>query len=161
MPTPQTVTEPASHTLFILYLEGNHTLFGEKLYFIWKFSSGNTGYDLRCLKKTLNPNNQQPTKHLILFDHQVNICGAVRSSACGKIGEREASVCDGGQGLGIVSDKLELSDDGQLQLKYEGTRLSNGTTYEGGSNRTNKIDGAEVGFGCPTMQYSNQDVLQQ
>ena len=24
----------ASHTLFILYLEGNHTLFGEKLYFI-------------------------------------------------------------------------------------------------------------------------------
>ena len=31
-----------SHTLFILYLEGNHTLFGEKLYFIWKFSSGNT-----------------------------------------------------------------------------------------------------------------------
>ena len=32
-----------SHTLFILYLEGNHTLFGEKLYFICKFSSGNTG----------------------------------------------------------------------------------------------------------------------
>ena len=32
-----------SHTLFILYLEGNHTLFGGKLYFIWKFSSGNTG----------------------------------------------------------------------------------------------------------------------
>ena len=31
------------HTLFILYLEVNHTLFGEKLYFIWKFSSGNTG----------------------------------------------------------------------------------------------------------------------
>ena len=31
-----------SYTLFILYLEGNHTLFGEKLYFIWKFSSGNT-----------------------------------------------------------------------------------------------------------------------
>ena len=31
-----------NHTLFILYLEGNHTLFGEKLYFIWKFSSGNT-----------------------------------------------------------------------------------------------------------------------
>ena len=31
-----------SHTLFILYLEGNLTLFGEKLYFIWKFSSGNT-----------------------------------------------------------------------------------------------------------------------
>ena len=27
-----------SHTL-----EGNHNLFGEKLYFIWKFSSGNTG----------------------------------------------------------------------------------------------------------------------
>ena len=27
-----------SHTSF----EGNHTLFGEKLYFIWKFSSGNT-----------------------------------------------------------------------------------------------------------------------
>ena len=33
-----------SHTLFILCLEGNHTLFGEKLYFIWKFSSGNTEY---------------------------------------------------------------------------------------------------------------------
>ena len=32
-----------SDTLFILYLEGNHTLFGDKLYFIWKFSSGNTG----------------------------------------------------------------------------------------------------------------------
>ena len=31
-----------SHTLFILYSEGNHTLFEEKLYFIWKFSSGNT-----------------------------------------------------------------------------------------------------------------------
>ena len=31
-----------SHTFFILYLEGNQTLFGEKLYFIWKFSSGNT-----------------------------------------------------------------------------------------------------------------------
>ena len=31
-----------SDTLFILYLEGNHTLFGDKLYFIWKFSSGNT-----------------------------------------------------------------------------------------------------------------------
>ena len=26
----------------MLYLEGNHTLFGEKLYFIWKFTSGNT-----------------------------------------------------------------------------------------------------------------------
>ena len=33
-----------SHILFILYLEGNHTLFGEKLYFIWKFSSGNTAH---------------------------------------------------------------------------------------------------------------------
>ena len=31
-----------SHTLFILYLEGYHTLFGEKLYLIWTFSSGNT-----------------------------------------------------------------------------------------------------------------------
>ena len=31
-----------SDTLFILYLEQNHTLFGDKLYFIWKFSSGNT-----------------------------------------------------------------------------------------------------------------------
>ena len=31
------------HTLFILYFAGNHTLFGEKLYFIWKFGSGNTG----------------------------------------------------------------------------------------------------------------------
>ena len=29
-------------TLFIFYLDGNHTLFGEKLYFIWKSSSGNT-----------------------------------------------------------------------------------------------------------------------
>ena len=38
-----------SHTLFILYLEGNHTLFGDKLYFIWKFSSGNTGPDVKCL----------------------------------------------------------------------------------------------------------------
>ena len=36
------------HTLFILYLEGNHTLFGEKLYFIWKFCSGNTDfYEIR------------------------------------------------------------------------------------------------------------------
>ena len=32
-----------SHTLFILYLESNHALFGEKIYFIWKFSSGNSG----------------------------------------------------------------------------------------------------------------------
>ena len=31
-----------NHTLFILYLQGNHILFGENLYFIWKFSSGNT-----------------------------------------------------------------------------------------------------------------------
>ena len=31
-----------SDTLFILYIEGNHTLFGDKLYFIWKFGSGNT-----------------------------------------------------------------------------------------------------------------------
>ena len=31
-----------SHTLFLLYLEGNHTLFGEKIYFILKFNSGNT-----------------------------------------------------------------------------------------------------------------------
>ena len=31
-----------SHTLFIQNLEGNHTLFREKIYFIWKFSSGNT-----------------------------------------------------------------------------------------------------------------------
>ena len=28
------------YMLVILYLEGNHTLFGEKIYFIWKFSSG-------------------------------------------------------------------------------------------------------------------------
>ena len=27
----------------ILYLDEDHTLFGEKLYFIWKFISGNTG----------------------------------------------------------------------------------------------------------------------
>ena len=26
-----------------------------------------------------------------------------------------------------------------------------------GSNRTNNIDGADAGFGCPTMQYSNQN----
>ena len=31
-----------SHTLFILYLEGNHTLYREKLYLIWQFSNGNT-----------------------------------------------------------------------------------------------------------------------
>ena len=31
-----------SHTLFILYLIENHTLFGEKFYFIWKFINGNT-----------------------------------------------------------------------------------------------------------------------
>ena len=31
-----------SHTLLILYIEGNHTFGGEKLYIIWKFSSGNT-----------------------------------------------------------------------------------------------------------------------
>ena len=36
-----------SHTLFVLYLEGNHTLFGEKLYFIWKLSSGNSGEKVR------------------------------------------------------------------------------------------------------------------
>ena len=29
--------------------------------------------------------------------------------------------------------------------------------YQSGSNRTNNIDGAEAGFGCPTMQYSSQD----
>ena len=33
-----------SHTLFILYLEGNHYLLGEKLYYFLKFSSGNTEY---------------------------------------------------------------------------------------------------------------------
>ena len=31
-----------NRTLLKLYLDGNPTLFGEKLYFIWKFSSGNT-----------------------------------------------------------------------------------------------------------------------
>ena len=36
-----------SHTLFILYLERNHTLFGEKLYFICKFISGNTAPGIR------------------------------------------------------------------------------------------------------------------
>ena len=30
-----------------------------------------------------------------------------------------------------------------------------------GSNRTNNIDGAEAGYGCPTMQYSNQDASHQ
>ena len=39
------------HTLFILYLEGNHTLFGEKIYFIWKFSSGNTAFGLLTIFK--------------------------------------------------------------------------------------------------------------
>ena len=37
------------HTLFILYLKGNHTLFGEKLYSIWKFSSENTAPYSRML----------------------------------------------------------------------------------------------------------------
>ena len=37
-----------SHTLFILFLEGNHTLFREKLYLIWKFSSGNTDETSTC-----------------------------------------------------------------------------------------------------------------
>ena len=36
-----------SHTLFIVYLDESHTLFGEKLYFIWKFISGNTEYDIQ------------------------------------------------------------------------------------------------------------------
>ena len=35
------------YTLFILYLEGNHTLFKEKIYFILKFSSCNTAL-VRC-----------------------------------------------------------------------------------------------------------------
>ena len=35
-----------SHTLSILYLEGKHTLFKEKIYFIWKFSIGNTAIDM-------------------------------------------------------------------------------------------------------------------
>ena len=38
-----------NHTLFILYLEGNHTLFGDRLYFIWKFSSGNTDIAFKYL----------------------------------------------------------------------------------------------------------------
>ena len=39
-----------NHILFILYLEGIHTLFGDELYFIWKFSSGNTvQYELNHL----------------------------------------------------------------------------------------------------------------
>ena len=51
------------HTLFILYLEGNHTLFGEKLYFIWKFSSGNTEFmylvssDVRLLLSIMSAND--------------------------------------------------------------------------------------------------------
>ena len=36
-----------SHTLCILYLERNRTLFVKKLYFIWKISSGNTGKEDR------------------------------------------------------------------------------------------------------------------
>ena len=31
------------------------------------------------------------------------------------------------------------------------------STPQRGSNRTNNIDGVEVGSGCPTMQYSKQD----
>ena len=34
------------HTLFILYFEENHTLFGEKLYFILKFCSSNAASDI-------------------------------------------------------------------------------------------------------------------
>ena len=46
-----------SHTLFILYLESNHTLFGEKLYSICKFSSGNTviDYSIRLLFQHRRP----------------------------------------------------------------------------------------------------------
>ena len=40
-----------SLTLFILYLEENHTLFGDKLYFIWKFSSGNTDDHVKFNRK--------------------------------------------------------------------------------------------------------------
>ena len=32
------------YMLIILYSEVNHTLFGEKLYFIWKLRSGNTDF---------------------------------------------------------------------------------------------------------------------
>ena len=39
----------------ILYLEGNHTLFGEKLYFIWKVSSGNTDNVMSCGIPVLGP----------------------------------------------------------------------------------------------------------
>ena len=42
-----------NHTLFILYLEGNHTLFGEKFYLIWKFISGNTDYIKESLAESL------------------------------------------------------------------------------------------------------------
>ena len=35
-----------SHTLFILYLEGNHTLFGDKLYFIGNLAVATLQLDL-------------------------------------------------------------------------------------------------------------------
>ena len=52
------------HTLFILYLEGNYTLFGEKLYFIWKFSNGNTE---GCIWKMLVYSCMCFTHHLCLL----------------------------------------------------------------------------------------------
>ena len=66
------------HTLFILYLEGNHTFFGEKLYFICKFISGNTVYTtfvLDCKMYILlymlgspSPMPVPHTKHFLLID---------------------------------------------------------------------------------------------
>ena len=38
-----------------------------------------------------------------------------------------------------------------------GLCISSPSSFQLGSNRTNNIDGAEAGFRCPTMQYSNQD----
>ena len=67
-----------SHTLFILYLEGNHTLFGEKLYIIWKFSNGNTGVvndeNILILYKTnIECNYFRTNAQIFIFNERWNV----------------------------------------------------------------------------------------
>ena len=54
------------HTLFILYFDGNRPLFGEKIYFIWKFSSGNTDQS-NIWSGLIQYSSEYPTSLQILY----------------------------------------------------------------------------------------------
>ena len=69
-----------SHILIFFYLEGNHTLCGENLYFIWKFSNGNTetGCYINKLVVVFNPDQTRSQDEKLLSDHLYEKSGTVK-----------------------------------------------------------------------------------